>query len=100
MKVTVDPSSGKILLLPRPQTGGGGSAGGGGRQSFANIGTSDPATGADGDLFYNTAEGTLKIWITSEWVSIGGSVVDGAFDFMDGNDLAFMNGDSIDFMSG
>lgn len=66
-----------------------------------DIGGSDPSSGVDGQLFYNTATSSLKIYISGIWTAIGGgSVVDGTFDFMNGSDLQFMNGNSAAFMSG
>jgi len=44
------------------------------------IGTSDPASGTDGDLFYNTTDEAFRIWITDAWVDIGSATASSIYD--------------------
>lgn len=37
-----------------------------------DYGSSDPASGVDGQLFYNTASNVLKVWFNSVWNTLSG----------------------------
>jgi hypothetical protein len=64
----------------------------------------------DDGLFYNVSVveststpgvyGLVVLSSTGADISGGGAAADGAFDDMAGNDLEFMDGNSMDFMSG
>lgn len=67
---------------------------------IVDTGTSDPSGAEQGQLFYNTADSALKVYINGSWISISGGGVDGTFDYMNGSDIEFMNGNAMAFMSG
>ena len=58
---------------------------------------SDPATGEQGELFYNTLAGVLKIWLTDAWVAIGSGASDISGEL---DNLLLMTNDHMLLMSG
>lgn len=68
---------------------------------IVDVSSSDPIGGEQGELYYNTSLSALKIYLNGVWTTIsGGGATDGTFDFMNGSDLQYMNGNSAAFMSG
>lgn len=102
LMVHVDAMSGRPMLIPRTKPAGGGGGSGVSRGSFATIVSSDPATGNDGDLIYNTSTAELKIWINGAWVVIGAGEPPtdlATFDFADASDFLFIDGEGFDYIS-
>jgi hypothetical protein len=62
-----------------------------------DYGASDPASGDDGELFYNTTTGTLKIYLSGVWTNIGaggGVAVDNLL-LETGDQLLLENSDAV-----
>lgn len=101
MILSVDPFSGKPMLLPRQKSGGGSSAGGGG-QLFALVGTSLPSSGNEGQLYFDTGTTTLYVFANGSWVAIsggGGGTTTGTFLFVDDSAFEFIDGTFFDFVT-
>lgn len=64
---------------------------------IVDVGASDPASGENGQLFYNTTAGALKIYVDGAWASVGSAVSDisGGLD-----NLLLTNGDNFLLTSG
>jgi hypothetical protein len=64
-----------------------------------DVGTSDPSYGVQGQMFYNTTEPALKIYISGAWTAISGTApTGGTFDFIGGTDFQFIGGTYFDFI--
>ena len=64
---------------------------------------SDPATGYEGEMIFNTTTNQLKVRYNDTWnpvnFGIGGGPTSGTFTFVDGSPATFIDGSYIDFIS-
>lgn len=67
-------------------------------QSFATVGTDLPATGQDGQLFYDTDDALLYVYANGTWNVISGGGAVGTWDFVDGTSVEFIDGSAGDFV--
>lgn len=60
-----------------------------------------PATGTDGDIFYDSDDGILYVYANGMWnaISGGGGGVTGTWDFVDGSSMDFVDGSVGDFVT-
>lgn len=66
----IDPLTGMVTLQERPETTTRGSRGF--SRLYATTGLSTPATGTDGELFYDTDDGILYVFANGIWNAISG----------------------------
>lgn len=66
----IDPLTGMVTLVKRENRVAVG--GGKGIATGSSIGTSNPASGTNGQLFYNTTNSTLYVWANGSWNAISG----------------------------
>lgn len=73
MLPTVDPLTGRVLLLPKPKSSGGGGSGGGG-PIFATVQivSALPASAANGSMVFLTSDSTLYVY-NNGWIALSGS---------------------------
>jgi hypothetical protein len=63
---------------------------------LSRVGTSLPAMGLTGQLFFDTVTGTLSIWTGSSWMSISGAVVSNSLMLMETGDILLLEtGDKV-----
>lgn len=74
----------------------------GGASQQVSVGLTLPATGVDGDVFYDTDDATLYVWANGMWNAIsggGGVAPGGSFDFVDETEYEFIDGTYFDFIT-
>jgi hypothetical protein len=77
----------------------GGGSGGGTAQALVIISAVEPASGVEGELYYNTVDGSLYIYVSGAWTAIsGGTPAGGSFDYIDGTEFEFIDGSYFDFI--
>ena len=60
----------------------------------------EPTTTKEGLTYFDTTVDSLRIYVNGEWVvAVAGAGSDGPFDFMNGEDMQYMNGENISFMA-
>lgn len=65
------------------------------------ISSTEPTTAKEGALYYDTITDSLYVYVNGQWViAVVGVGTDGPFDFMDGQDFQYMDGNSAGFMTG
>jgi hypothetical protein len=62
-----------------------------------DVGATDPSSGVQGQLFYNTTDSLLKIYISGVWSTVGSGSTepDGIYITMDGDYLVTPEGDYL-----
>lgn len=61
----------------------------------------EPVSGTDGQIWLDTDDNQLYIYVSGAWVAIsgGGAPSGGTFDFIDGTSFDFVDGTYFDFIT-
>jgi len=64
-----------------------------------STGTTVPGSGTEGEIFFDTDDAILYVYVSGVWTAIsGGAPAGGTFDFIDGTGFDFVDGTNFDFI--
>ena len=107
MNSTYDPLLGRVKTVDDKVTekiveirGGGNGGGGGAGYALVTLSAVEPVSGLEGELYYNTVDSSLYIYVNGVWTAIsGGTPAGGSFDFIDGTEFEFIDTTYFDFIT-